>query len=238
MSDDLCDMKIKDLRNLAKKKNIEVRDSKGKLKNKCKLIIEIIKKKYSGMNDDEMDLTDFTIETPQPEEMDLTNFTIERPQQKNLRFGKTTEKTIETENKSGKKNKNTSRTRRTLSEKEIENFIPSKISSTKFKKMEDEKKQNEINSMSIEDENILSNDYPKYKMIKIKNNSSGKSAYLAKLKSETDKSEFKIFEIDNFIDTKNFKLKSENPIGIFSAKTKKIIEEYNKSALDRVFKKI
>lgn len=238
MSDDLCDMKIKDLRNLAKKKNIEVRDSKGKLKNKCKLIIEIIKKKYSGMNDDEMDLTDFTIETPQPEEMDLTNFTIERPQQKNLRFGKTTEKTIETENKSGKKNKNTSLTRRTLSEKEIKNFIPSKISSTKFKKIEDEKKQNEINSMSIEDENILSNDYPKYKMIKIKNNSSGKSAYLAKLKSETDKSEFKIFEIDNFIDTKNFKLKSENPIGIFSAKTKKIIEEYNKSALDRVFKKI
>lgn len=238
MSDDLCDMKIKDLRNLAKKKNIEVRDSKGKLKNKCKLIIEIIKKKYSGMNDDEMDLTDFTIETPQPEEMDLTNFTVERPQQKNLRFGKTTEKTIETENKSGKKNKNTSLTRRTLSEKEIKNFIPSKISSTKFKKMEDEKKQNEINSMSIEDENILSNDYPKYKMIKIKNNSSGKSAYLAKLKSETDKSEFKIFEIDNFIDTKNFKLKSENPIGIFSAKTKKIIEEYNKSALDRVFKKI
>lgn len=178
MSDDLCDMKIKDLRNLAKKRNIEVRDSKGKLKNKCKLIIEIIKKKYSGMNDDEMDLTDFTIETPQPEEMDLTDFTIERPRPitKATRFGNTTEKTIETENKSGKKNKNTSRTRRTLSEKEIKNFIPSKISSTKFKKIEDEKKQNEINSMSIEDENILSNDYPKYKMIKIKNNNNGKSA--------------------------------------------------------------
>jgi len=221
MSDDLCDMKIKDLRNLAKKKGVNIKDSKGKLKKKCILIIDIIKKKY--MSEDEIDFGDVIIEQPEP----ITKVT---------RFGDNTKMTIETENKPGKKVKGRSYTRRTLSEKEVKNFKPSKMSNKQFKQIETEKRQNEINAMSIEDENILSNDYPKYRIIKIKNKSNKKSARVAKLRNETDKSPFRIFQLRNVIDTKNFVLKNENPIAIFNASNGQIMEIFNKSALDEAFK--
>jgi len=221
MSDDLCNMKIKAIRDLAKEKNINVRDDEGKLKKKCILIIDIIKKKY--MSEDEIDFGDVIFEQPEP----VTKVT---------RFGDVTETIIEAQNKSGKPIKGRSYTRRPLSEKEVQNFTPSKMSSKKFKKIQSEKKQNEINSMGMEDINISSNDYPKYKFIKINRKVDGKTARVAKLRDETSKSPFRIFEIKNLTDTRNFLLKNENPIAIFNASTAKIMEIFNKSALDRVFK--
>lgn len=226
MSDDLCDMKIKDLRNLANKKNINVRDSKGKLKNKCKLIIEIVKK--SSMDDEEMDFGNVQI-VRADEEMDLSGFNLERPQPKMIRFGDVTETIIENENK-GKKVKGRSYTRRPLSEKELKSFKPSKMSDAKIKK----KEQSERTSMGMEDVNINLNDYPEYKMVKLYVQNK-KPARVAKLRSETSKSPFRIFEIKNVVSSKDFLLESKNPIGIFNPDTKKISEEFDKPALDRLF---
>jgi hypothetical protein len=56
------------------------------------------------------------------------------------------------------------------------------------------------------------------------------------LRNETDKSPFRIFQLRNVIDTKNFVLKNENPIAIFNASNGQIMEIFNKSALDEAFK--
>lgn len=229
MSDDLCDMKIKDIRNLAKERNINIKDSKGKLKNKCRLIIEIIKKIYSSLLPDEVNLDNMKLEN-ENDELDLSSFNIETPQPKMTRFGDVTEMIVETENKPGKKIKGRSYTRRTLTEKEVKNFKPSKKSSKKIK----QKEQSERNSMGMEDVNINLNDYPEFKMIKLYV-SNKKPARVAKLRNETSKSPFKIFEIKNVVSSKDFLLESKNPIGIFNPDTKKISEEFNKPALDRLF---
>lgn len=233
MSDDLCDMKIKDLRNLAKKKDINVRDSKGKLKNKCKLMIEIIKKKY--MSDNEIDFGDVEIE--EPDEIDFGDVQIERsqPTTKVTRFGDVSEKIIEVQNKPGKKVKGKSYTRRLLSEKETKNFIPSKMSNKKFKQIETEKQQSELSSMATEDIIIPSNDYPKYRIAKLNNPSTKKIGLFAKLSSESSKSPFKIFKIKKYIDDKNFILQSKNPLSTFDPQTKEFSKQLDKSTIDEVF---
>ncbi len=80
MSDDLCDMKIKAIRDLAKDKNVKIRDDEGKLKSKCQLIIDIIKKIYSELLPDEIDLDDVELD----DEIDLSGFEQEKP--KNVKF--------------------------------------------------------------------------------------------------------------------------------------------------------
>lgn len=219
MSDDLCNMKIKNLRNLAKENNINVRDDKGKLKNKCKLMIEIIKKKYMNLEtqDDELDIPDIIVETIKP---------------KVLRFGDVSETIVETENIPGRKSKNTTKTRRTLSDKELKNFKPSEMSGKRFKKSESEKQKSEMSSMEMEDVNT-SNDYPKYKtlVMNYKNN----SIRVAKLKDDSLESPFKIFEIKNFNNRKSFSLKSKNPIAIFDLQSKTISKILDKPAVQRIF---
>lgn len=156
MSDDLCDMKIKAIRDLAKEKNVNVRDSKGKLKSKCQLIIDIIKKIYSSLLPEEVDLSNMELEQNE-DEMDLSSFNLETPQPKVLRFGNVTETIVETQNKPGKKIKGRSYTRRPLSEEEIKNFKPTKKSRRSIAK------QNERNMMTMEDVNVNPKKKPKTK---------------------------------------------------------------------------
>jgi hypothetical protein len=142
MSDDLCDMKIKAIRDLAKDKNVKIRDDEGKLKSKCQLIIDIIKKIYSSFLPDEIDLDDVELD----DEIDLSGFEQEKP--KNVKFGDVTKKIVETQNKPGKKLKNKSYTRKLLNEEEIKNFKPSKKSSKGIAR------QKERNMMAMEDVNV------------------------------------------------------------------------------------
>ncbi len=211
MSDDLCDMKIKNIRDLAKEKNINLKDSKGKLKSKCQLIIDIIKKIYSSLLPDEIDLSNMKLDSEVTDEIDFSEFELENP--KNVKFGNVTETIVETQNKPGKKLKNKSYTRKLLNEEEIKNFIPSKKSSKGIAR------QKERNMMSMEDINvnpkkkpkIRKNDADRYSVISINN-----VRYARKANDSGPR--FELFEIEDFRTPSDFSTTGSSvPIAMYDA---------------------
>lgn len=228
MSDDLCNMKIKAVRDLAKEKNVNVRDSKGKLKSKCQLIIDVIKKIYSALLPDEIDLSNENIETEYDDEIDLSdlNVEIEKAQPKVTRFGNVTETIVETENEPGRKKKNRTSTRRTLTEEEIKNFKPSKSSKMTSKKTiaqkareRYEKYENDL--MSMEDVNvkpkIKRNDFNRYSIMSINN------IRYARKKNDSGPM-FELFKVKDFRTPSDFSVSSSpNPIAMYDAIDKRLI---------------
>lgn len=221
MSDDLCDMKIKVIRDLAKEKNVKIRDDEGKLKSKCQLIIDIIKKIYSALLPDEIDLSNMEIEDE--DEIDLSNFEVETRQPKNLRFGNVTETIVETENEPGRKKKNRTSTKRTLTEEEVKNFKPTKKSNKKTiaEKARERYEKYENDLMSREDVNIKSrikrNDFNKYSIMSINN------VRYARKKNDSGPM-FELFKVKDFRTPSDFSVSSSpNPIGMYDAIDKRLI---------------
>lgn len=143
MSEDLCQMKIKKVRDLALENDVKIRDSNKKLKNKCRLLIEIVKKRIEMKN-----------ENDENNEIDFGNVEIIKP--KKVSFNPMTgEKIIQVENKPGRKSKNTTRTKRILTEEQAKNFIPGRLR---------RKEKMERQMMEMLDVNVS---VPKNKILKI-----------------------------------------------------------------------
>ncbi len=154
MSEDLCRMKIKKLRDLALQNNVNIRDSNKKLKDKCRLLIEIVKKRIEMKNqNDETDFGPVEFITTD-DETDFGNFEIIKP--KKVSFNPATrEKIVQVQNKPGRKSKNTTRTKRILTEEQAQNFIPGRLR---------RKEKMERQMMEMSDVNVS---VPKNKILKI-----------------------------------------------------------------------
>lgn len=152
MSTDLCEMKVVELRNLAKKKNIDIRDENQKLKNKCRLIIDIIKTpEMSRQDEDEVDFSEVEFERPKKQkknkksapkkndedEIDFGEVEFERSKPKKVSFdSKNDTKIVKTEYDSGKGIRRKSNTRRPITEEQIKTFIPRKARQKERQRLE------------------------------------------------------------------------------------------------------
>lgn len=133
----ICRLKVKELKAIAKEMGLAHKGLK-----KCQLILLL---ERNGANqegsDAELEFSDVEIERPDEEE--FYDVEIERPQKKQLRFGETKLDFIPSSKTKGRKSSGT-RTTRTLTEEEINSFIPRKIRN----------QLEELERMSKEDINI------------------------------------------------------------------------------------
>jgi len=124
----LCNVNVKELRELAKKFDINIRNSDKKLKKKCELIVEIVKKTIEDEEEEQ--------EEEEEEEYYFTRKPEKQKTKKSVSFGNIPENT--------NKKKTKSTTKRPLTAEQIKNFIPRKAKrgtrerlETKFMQAED-----------------------------------------------------------------------------------------------------